>query len=124
VALIAFSSFVRLVLFIEYSSQYIYGTLLHFDHLSTDFMKYYSSYNFIVSLLERCNGVGIMFICMNALSQDGDCRVVFGSISEVLNLLNIIIWGYMLWIRRVGPLMVTSQYGYSSAHVLILSTIS
>ncbi len=61
--------------------------------------------------------MGIMFIYMNALSHDGDCRVVFGSMSEVLRLLNIIIWGYMLWIRRGGPLMVTAQYGYFSARV-------
>jgi hypothetical protein len=32
--------------------------------------------------------VDIMFIYMNALSYDGDSRLVFGSISEVLRLLN------------------------------------
>ena len=99
-ALVAFPSFVRLVLFIEYSSQYIYGTLLHSDHLSIDFLIYYSRYNCLASLLGRCNGVGIMFIYMNTLSHDRDCRVVFGSISEVLRLLNIIIWGYMLRVSK------------------------
>ncbi len=50
-ALVAFSSFVRLVIFIEYSSQYIYGTLLHSDHSSTSFSIYYSRYNCLASLL-------------------------------------------------------------------------
>ena len=34
----------------------------------------------------------------------------------VSRLRDIIIWGYMLWMRG-GPLMVTAQYGYSSAPV-------
>ena len=58
--------------------------------------------------------MGIMFIRMIALSHDDDCRVVFGSISEVLRLLNIIIWGYMLRVSRGGPLIVIAQYKYSS----------
>ncbi len=89
--LVSFPSFVRLVLFIEYSSQYIYGTFLHFDYSSTNFMKYYSSYNCLANLLGRCNAVGIMFIYMITLCHDDDGRAVFGSISEVLRLLNIII---------------------------------
>ena len=52
--------------------------------------------------------MGIMFIYMIALSHDDDYRVVFSSISEVLRLLNIIIWGYMLQDSRGGPLMVTA----------------
>ena len=94
----------RLVLFIEYSSQYIYGTLLHSDYFSI----YYSGYNCLASLPGRCIGVGIIFIYMIALSHDDDCTVVFGSISEVLRLLNIIIWGYRLRVSRGGPLMVTA----------------
>ncbi len=94
-ALVAFPSFVRLAIFIEYSSQYIYDTLLHSDYLSTYFMRYYSRYNCLASFLGRWNGVGIIFIYIITLSHDSDCRVVFGSISEVLRLLNIIIWGYL-----------------------------
>ena len=124
-ALVAFPSFVRLVLFLEYSSKYIYGTLLHSDHLSTSFPIYYSIYSCLASLLGRCNGVGIIFMYMNALCHDGDYRVVFGSISEVLRPLNMIIWGYMLRDSRGGPLMVTAQYGYSSMLAyIVLSTIS
>ncbi len=61
--------------------------------------------------------MGIMFMLMIALSRDDDCRVVFSSLSVVLRLLNIIIWGYMLRDSRGGPLMVTAQYGYSSTLV-------
>ncbi len=58
--------------------------------------------------------MGIMFMYMIALCHDDDIRVVFGSISEVLRPLDIIIWDYMLRDSRGGPLMVTAQYGYSS----------
>ena len=93
--LLALPFFVRLVQLLEYSSKFIYGTLLYSDYSNTDFPIYYSRYNCLASLPGRCIGVGIMFIYMIALSHDDDCRVVFGSISEVLRLLNIIIWGYL-----------------------------
>ncbi len=94
-ALVALPSFVRLVQLLEYSSKYIYSTLLHSDYWSTNFPMYYLRYNCLASLTGRCIGVGIMFIRMIALSHDDDCGVVFGSISEVLRLLNTIIWGYL-----------------------------
>ena len=65
-ALVAFPSFVRHVIFIEFSFQYIYDTLLHSNHLGTDFSIYYSRYTCLASLLRRCNYVGIMFIYMFA----------------------------------------------------------
>ncbi len=40
--------------------------------------------------------MGIMFIAIITLCHDDDCGVVFGSVSKVSRLLNIIIWGYML----------------------------
>ncbi len=49
-----------------------------------------------------------LYVC---LFHEDDSKVVFGSISEVLRLLNIIIWGYMLQNSRGGPLMVIAQYG-------------
>jgi hypothetical protein len=84
------------VQFIEYSSQYIYGTLLHSDFSSTGFPINYSRYNCLACLLGRCNSMGIMFIAIITLCHDDDCGVVFGSVSKVSKLLNIIIWGYML----------------------------
>ncbi len=116
-ALVALPSFVRLIQLLEYSSKYIYGTLLHSDFLSTDFLIYYSRYNCLASLPGRCTGVGIIFTYMIVLCHDDDFRVVFGSIREVLRLLNIIIRCYMPRESRGGSLMVTAQYGYFSTLV-------
>ena len=57
--------------------------------------------------------MGIMIAFTMTLCHDDDIRVVFGNLSVVFRLLDIIIWGYMLR-KRGGPLMVTAQYGYSS----------
>ena len=53
---------------------------------------------------------------MQLLCHDNDIRVVSGSLGVVFRLRDIIIWGYILRMRG-GPLMVTAQYGYSSAPV-------
>ena len=50
------------------------------------------------------------------VSHDNDITVVSGSLGVVSRLWDIIILGYILRMRG-GPLMVTAQYGYSSAPV-------
>ncbi|BAS84905.1 Os03g0453301, partial [Oryza sativa Japonica Group] len=68
------------------------------------------------SLSGRCFGVGIMFAYEITLCYDDDIRVVSGSLDVVSILRDIIIWDYILRMRG-GPLMVTAQYGYSSAPI-------
>ena len=53
---------------------------------------------------------------MQLLCHDDDIRVVSGNLDVVSRLRDILIWGYILRMRG-GPLMVTAQYGYSSAPV-------
>ncbi len=65
----------------------------------------------------------IMIVFMMTLCHDDDIRVVFGNLTMVFRLLDIIIWGYML-LKRGGPLMVTAQYGYFSACVYSPKLIS
>nr|CAD40118.3 OSJNBa0061C06.2 [Oryza sativa Japonica Group] len=60
-------------------------------------------------LFGRYNGVGIIIVFTMTLCHDDDIRVVFGNLSVVFRLLDIIIWGYMLR-KRGRPLMVTAQY--------------
>ncbi len=69
---------------------------------------------YTASLSERCFGAGIMFAYAITLCHDDDIRLVSGSLGVVSRLRDIIIWGYILRVRG-GPLMVTAQYGYSSA---------
>ncbi len=71
---------------------------------------------YMASLSGRCFGAGIMFAYAITLCHDDDIRIVFGSLDVVSRLRDIIIWGYMLRMRG-GPLMVTAQYGCSSAPV-------
>ena len=54
---------------------------------------------------------------------DDYVMMIFGNLSVVFRLLDIIIWSYMLQ-KRGGPLMVTAQYGYSSARVYSPKLIS
>ncbi len=61
-------------------------------------------------------GAGIMFPYAITLCHDDDIRVVSGNLDVVSRLRDILIWGYILRMRG-GPLMVTAQYGYSSAPV-------
>jgi hypothetical protein len=90
------------------SSLYILGTLLS---MSTALTLYLCRYNYEGSLPEKCNGVGIVSDSSIALYHLQRCRVVFINVTMVLRLVNIIIWAYMLWDSRGGPLMVTAQYG-------------
>ncbi len=120
--LVAFlSSFVRLSELIEYSSLYTFGTLLY---LSIGFHLYLCPYSCVTSLLERCSGVGLMFMRMIALYYSRGYRVVFDNVSMVFRLLDLIYQAYMLRDSRGGPLMVTTQYGYSSMLVYIPKTLS
>ncbi len=115
-ALVAFLSFVRLVLYLEYSSLYYFGIVLLSEYMNTNFIICPSYIYYDASLSGRCNGVGIMIVFTMTLCHDDDIRLVFCNLSVVFRLLDIIIWGYILR-KRGGPLMVTAQYGYSSARV-------
>ena len=70
----------------------------------------------MANLSGRCFGAGIVFAYAITLCHDDDIRVVSGSLDVVSRLRDIIIWGYILRMRG-GPLMVTAQYGYSSAPI-------
>ncbi len=58
-ALVAFPSFIRLVLYLEYSSLYYFGIVLLSEYMNTRFITYLSYIHYDASLSERCNGVGI-----------------------------------------------------------------
>ena len=53
--------------------------------------------------------MGTMIVFRMTLCHDDDIRVVFGNLSVVFRLLDIIIWGYMMR-KRGGPLLVIAQY--------------
>ena len=116
-------SFVSFVLLLEYSSKYIYGIEILSEYMSTYFTLYYCYTEYTASLSGRCFGAGIVFAYAITLCHDDDIRVVSGNLGVVSRLRDIIIWGYMLRMRG-GPLMVTAQYGYSSARVYSLKLIS
>ena len=78
---------------------------------------------YTASLSWRCFGAGIMFAYAITLCHDDDIRVVSGSLDVVSRLRDIIIWDYILRMRG-GPLIVTAQYGYSSARVYSPKLIS
>ncbi len=116
-ALIAFlSSFVRFIELIKYFSLYKFGILFHSYYLSADFTLYLNQYSHVTSFPDRCIGVGLVSDYSVALCWLQGCRVVFSNVSAVLRLLDSINWSYILRLRG-GPLMVTAQYGYSSAPV-------
>ena len=116
-ALVALSySFVRLSELMKCYSLYTLGTLVY---LSIGFTLYLYWYSCVVSLPERCNGVGLVSDYSAALCHLGGYRVVFNNVDVVFRLLSIIIWAYMLRVSRGGPLMVTAQYGYSSTLVCV-----
>lgn len=56
---------------------------------------------------------------MIALYYSSGYRVIFDNVSMMPRLLNIINWAYMLRDSRGGPLIVTTQYEYSSTLVYI-----
>ena len=110
-------SFVNFVLLLEYSSIYIYGIEILSEYMNAYFTLCSCYTEYTTSLSRKCFGAGIMFAYAITLCHDDDIRVVSGSLGMVSRLLGIIIWGYMLWDSRGGPLMVTAQYGYSSAPI-------
>jgi hypothetical protein len=114
-------SFVRVSELMKYYSLYTLGTLVY---LSISFTLYLYRYNCVVSLPERCNGVGLVSDYSAALCHLGGYRVVFNNVDVVSRLLSIIIWAYMLRVSRGGLLMVTTQYGYSSTLVYIPKKLS
>ncbi len=90
-ALVASLSLVRLYSVMKYSSLYSFGSLLHLhNYLSTDFSSYLSHNNYVASLLEICDCIGLMFIYMIAPCHMQTCRVVFSNVSVVLRLLDTI----------------------------------
>ncbi len=105
-ALVAFiSSFVTFVLYLEYSSLYISSIEILSKYMNTNFTLCSCYTDYTASLSRRCIGTGIMFTYEITLCHDDDIRVVSGSLGVVSRLRDIIIWGYMLWMRG-GPLMV------------------
>ncbi len=98
-------SFVCFVLYLEYSSLYIYGIEILFEYMNTYFTLFSCYTDYTARLSGRCFGAGIMFAYAITLCHDDDIRVVSGSSDVVSRLRDIIIWGYMLWMRG-GPLMV------------------
>ncbi len=110
------SSFVSFELLLEYSSIYIYGIEILSEYISTYFTLCSCYTEYTASLSRRCFGAGIMFAYAFTLCRDDDIRVVSGSLDVVSRLRDIIIWGYILRMRG-GSLMVTTQYGYSSAPI-------
>ena len=90
-ALVAFPSFLRLNSLMKYSSLFSFSPLLHlYNYSRANFSLYLSRYNYVASLPEICNGVGLMFITMIALCQLQRCGVVFSNVSAVLRLLGTI----------------------------------
>ncbi len=116
-ALVAFlSSFVSFVLLLEYSSIYIYGIEILSEYMNASFTLCSCYTEYTASLSGRCFDAGIMFAYAITLCHEDDIRVVSGSLDMMSRLRDIIIWGYMLRMRG-EPLMVTTQYEYSSARV-------
>ena len=123
-ALVAFLfSFVSFVLLLEYSSKYIYGIEILSKYMNAYFILCSCYTEYTASLSGRCFGAGIVFAYAITLCHDDDIRVVSSSLDVVSRLQGIIIWGYILRMRG-GPLMVTAQYGYSSACVYSPKLIS
>ncbi len=104
------SSFVSFVFYLEYSSLYNSGIEILSEYMNANFILCSCYTDYTASLLGRCIDTGIVFAYAIALCHDEDIRVVSGSLDVVSRLRDIIIWGYMLWMRG-GPLMVTTQYG-------------
>jgi hypothetical protein len=116
-ALVAFlSSFVSFVLLLEFSSKYISEIEILSEYMSINFTLCSCYTEYTASLSERCFGASIVFAYAITLYHDDDIRVVSGGLDVVSKLRDIIIWSYILRMRG-GPLMVTAQYGYSSAPI-------
>ena len=109
-------SFVSFILYLEYFSIYIYDIGILSEYMNANFTLCSCYTDCTASLFGRCIGTGIVFAYAITLYHDDDIRVVSGNLDVVSRLRDIIIWGYMLRMRG-GLLMVTAQYGYSSARV-------
>lgn len=73
----------------KYYSLYSFVPLLYlYNYLSTNFSSYLACNDYVASLPEICNGIGLVFIY--ALCHMQRCRVVFSDVSAVLKLLDII----------------------------------
>ena len=91
--LVTLLSLVRFNLVMKYSSLYSFGPLLHlYNYLSTYFSSYLSRNNYVASLLEICNGIGLIFIYIISLCHLQRCRVIFSNVIVVLRLLDNIKW--------------------------------
>ncbi len=67
-ALVAHLSLVRLYSVMKYFSLYSFDTLLHlYNFLSADFSSYLYHNNYVTSLLEICNGIGLVLNNLIAL---------------------------------------------------------
>ncbi len=64
--------------------------------MNTKFIIYPNYIDYDASLSGKCNGVGIMIMYTISLCHDDDIRIIFGNLSVVFRLLDIVIWGYML----------------------------
>ncbi len=123
-ALVAFLfSFVIFILLLEYSSLYNYGIEILSEYMNANFTFCSCYTKYTASFSGRCIGTGIVFAYAITLCHDDDIRVVSSSLDMVSRLWDIVIWGYMLRMRG-GPLMVTTQYRYSSARVYSPKLIS
>jgi hypothetical protein len=86
-ALVAFlSSSVSFVLYLEYSSIYIYGIEILSEYMNVYFTLYSCYIKYTASLSGRCFDAGIMFAYAITLCHDDDIRVVYGSLDVVSRL--------------------------------------
>ena len=63
-----FSSFVRPILYLEYSSLYNSGIIILSEYMNTNFTLYPSYIDYTASLFGRYNGTGIVFAYAITLS--------------------------------------------------------
>ncbi len=82
------SSFVRLVLYLEYSSLYHSSNEIHSEYMNANFTLCSRYIDYTTSLCGRCIGTGIMCAYVMTLCHDDDIRVVSGSLGVVSTLLS------------------------------------
>ncbi len=78
------SSFVRLVLYLEYSSLFNSGIVILSKYMNANFTICSCYTEYAASLSERCFGAGIMFAYAITLCHDDDIRVVSGSLHVMM----------------------------------------
>jgi hypothetical protein len=111
-------SFVSYVLYLEYSSLYIYGIEILSEYMNANFTLCSCYTDYTASLSRRCFGAGIMFAYAITLCQDDDIRVVSDSLGVVSRLRDIIIWGYMRRMRGGCWYFLRSQIKSTSTRIL------